>query len=103
VIDFGLALVADAEAKDPADHRRAGGRHAALHGARAGDRRAARLTAPICSRSGSSSTSCWPDCLPFDGTPTEVARQNLARCCRPIARAIGRTVDPLLEGWSWAG
>ncbi len=41
-------------------------------------------------------------CLPFDGTPNEVARQNLAAPLPPIAERSGRAVDPLYEavvGW----
>jgi len=40
--------------------------------------------------------------LPFDGTPNEVARQNLASPLPPIAERSGRAVDPLHEavvGW----
>lgn len=35
--------------------------------------------------------------LPFDGTPNEVARQNLAAPLPPIAERAGRAVDPLYE------
>ncbi|MBL8623951.1 MAG: protein kinase [Myxococcales bacterium] len=35
--------------------------------------------------------------LPFDGTPNEVARQNLAAPLPPIAERAGHAVDPLYE------
>ena len=37
-------------------------------------------------------------CLPFDGGPTEVARQNVTAPLPSILARSGRAVDPLLEG-----
>ena len=63
LLDFGLArpeLDGALERRHGADAHRDGGRHAALHGARAGDGRGRRRAAATCSPPARSCSRCWP-------------------------------------------
>ena len=63
VVDFGAAKMVGVEPHHPGGH---GLRHAALHVARAGERRSRSTTAPTSTRWASSCTRCSPAACPFE-------------------------------------
>ena len=96
VIDFGLALVDDAEAKDRLTTAGLvmGTPHYMAPEQATGE--------PLDFRTdlfalGIITFELLAGRMPFDGTPTEVARQNVGVLMPTIHERSGRTVDPMLE------